>query len=370
MLASHCFKYIVLCLPLAIAAQSGSGGDAYRGAEVLQKENCIQCHSIRGDGGKTAPDLGVRTSHQYTPALMASTMWNHAPAMWSAMSGQGVARPQISDGEARDLFAYFYSIRYFDKPGEAERGKRLFTDKHCGECHAFQGETGSAGPGKPVNEWTSMSDPMALVQQMWNHSALMKRALASRKLPWVELTSQDLTDLTVFVQNLPALRNKPSGFWLAEPSDGEVLFKSKGCAGCHTGTLSLDQRLSGQTLTDVAAALWNHAPRMVDSPMISTDEMRQIVSYIWEKQYLGAPGNAGRGSHVFESKHCATCHSGRSDAPYLGRGEKVYTPIAMVSVLWKHGPAMLERMQAKQIAWPRLSPEDMSDVVAFLNTKP
>jgi mono/diheme cytochrome c family protein len=184
------------------------------------------------------------------------------------------------------------------------------------------------------------------------------------------LTSQDLVDLTVFVQNLPALRNIPSAFSLADPKDGEVLFKSKGCEGCHTGNLALDRRLAGQTLTDVAAALWNHAPRMVDVPMISTDEMRQIVGYVWEKQYLGAPGNAGRGSHVFASKHCATCHSGQAGAPYLGRGEKIYSPIAMVAVLWKHGPTMLARMQAQQIEWPRLTPEDMSDVVAFLNTKP
>jgi mono/diheme cytochrome c family protein len=364
MLGIKYFLLAALPLPVAFAAESGIGGDAYRGAEVLKKENCVQCHAIRGEGGKTAPDLGVRTAHQYTPALMASTMWNHAPAMWSAMTEQGVARPVISDGEARDLFAYFYSIRYFDRPGEAERGKRLFTAKHCGECHE------SAGPGKPISEWTTMTDPIALVQEMWNHSSLMKRAFAARKLEWVSLTSQDLVDLTVFVQNMPALRNKPVDFWLAEPKDGAELFKSKGCEGCHTGSLSLDHRLGDQTLTDVAVAMWNHAPRMVDSPMISTDEMRQIVSYVWERQYLGAPGNAGRGSQVFEGKHCATCHSGQSDAPYLGRGEKMFSPIAMVAILWKHGPTMLAQMQAKKIEWPRLSAEDMSNLVAYLNTKP
>jgi hypothetical protein len=132
----------------------------------------------------------------------------------------------------------------------------------------------------------------------------------------------------------------------------------------------LDHRLGDQTLTDVAVAMWNHGPRMVDSPMIRTDEMRNIVSYVWERQYLGTPGNAGRGSQVFETKHCATCHTGKSDAPYLGRGEKMYSPIAMVAILWRHGPEMLVQMQAKKIEWPRLSPEDMSNVVAFLNTKP
>ena len=43
---------------------------------------------------------------------MASVMWNHAPAMWSAMEAKEVARPAIGDKQAEDLFAYLYSIRY------------------------------------------------------------------------------------------------------------------------------------------------------------------------------------------------------------------------------------------------------------------
>ena len=45
--------------------------------------------------------------------------------------------------------------------------------------------------------------------------------------------------------------------------------------------------------------------------------------------------------------------------------EKVYSPIGTVAALWKHARAMLEKMQARQIEWPHMSAEDMSDVVAF-----
>lgn len=360
-------QYLFIVFPILALAQS-PGGDAYRGAEILKKENCTQCHSIRGNGGKIGPDLGVRTAHEYTPAVMASVMWNHAPAMWSAMTAQGIPRPVISDGEAQDLFAYFYSVRYFDQPGDAGRGKHLFIAKHCAECHALGDE--AKGPGNPVKSWTAMTDPIILVQQMWNHAPRMKHEFAARNLEWVSLTSQDLVDLTVFVQNLPALRDKPVTFWLPDSKGGEALVREKGCEGCHTGKLALDHRLNDQTLTDVAAALWNHAPRMVETPIISTDEMRVIVSYIWEKQYLGSPGKPAQGQHVFETKHCATCHTGQGGAPYLGRGETMYSPVAMVAVLWKHGPTMLQHMQEQNIPWPRLTPEDMSNLVAFLNTKP
>ncbi len=33
-------------------------GDAHRGAELLRTQKCVSCHSIRGEGGTTAPDLG------------------------------------------------------------------------------------------------------------------------------------------------------------------------------------------------------------------------------------------------------------------------------------------------------------------------
>src|SRR5437016_3163061 len=79
-------------------------GDAYRGAALLEKNRCTERHAIRGEGGKLAPDLGTRTSRQYTPAVMASVMWNHAPKMWSAMAAHGVECPSLDERDAADLF--------------------------------------------------------------------------------------------------------------------------------------------------------------------------------------------------------------------------------------------------------------------------
>src|SRR5690242_19749768 len=106
-------------------------GDARRGEQVFQSESCIQCHSVNGKGGKVGPDLGKRIDRNYTPALLASLMWNHAPAMWTAMGSQGVKKASLSQESAADLFAYFVSSRYFERPGDAGRGKQLFTARHC-----------------------------------------------------------------------------------------------------------------------------------------------------------------------------------------------------------------------------------------------
>jgi hypothetical protein len=41
----------------------------------------------------------------------------------------------------------------------------------------------------------------------------------------------------------------------------------------------------------------------------------------------------------------------------------------MVAALTHHGPAMLDRMQEKHIVWPRFSGAEMSDLIAYLNTR-
>ncbi len=76
-----------------------------------------------------------RVDRDFTPAVMASLMWNHAPDMWAAMKKQGIVKGQMTPEAAADLFAYFVSARYFEKPGDAGRGKQAFAAKHCAECH-------------------------------------------------------------------------------------------------------------------------------------------------------------------------------------------------------------------------------------------
>jgi len=77
---------ITIAGALATASVWAAGpmsGDAHRGEQLFQSEQCVQCHSFQGKGGTTAPDLSKRIDRDYTPAVMASLMWNHAPDMLS-----------------------------------------------------------------------------------------------------------------------------------------------------------------------------------------------------------------------------------------------------------------------------------------------
>jgi cytochrome c2 len=344
-------------------------GDSARGEKLFQTEQCITCHSINGKGGNVGPDLGKVIDRNFTPAGLAGLMWNHAPAMWSTMEKRGIQRASLSPEASADLFAYFYSVRFFDKPGDAARGKQIFTAKHCAECHGIAKPMASGAP--PVVEWESLGHPMALARQMWNHAAKMQSAQAKHKIAWQQLTTQDLSDILVWLRNLPETRQKTAAFELPPAPGGREVFESKGCVKCHTGKLALENRLHNQTLTDIAVDMWNHAPKMNNTPPeLTQDEMRRLVSYLWVQQFFRSGGSAPKGHKVFTDKHCVSCHGvAGSGAPNLKEHAGDYSAVSMISALWRHGPKMLNMMEQKKVAWPRFDGTQMADLIAFLNTR-
>ncbi len=353
--------------------------DSARGAELFTTLACVQCHSVNGKGGTVAPDLGARVDRDFTPAALAATMWNHAPAMWASMRQRNVSAgdlpaADLNEQGAADLFAYFYSARFFERPGDAGRGKRLFSASHCSECHGLTDAKGSEAP--PVSQWESIGQPIEVVNAMWNHAATMRQEFLRRKLRWPELTSQDLTDILVYLRGLPATRNAVARVEISSGANGQALFDSKGCAACHTGKNTLPPSLKGatlkgETLTDIAVAMWNHEPKMPAAPKpLSVDEMREIVSYLWAAQFFEDQGNAAAGARVFTAKRCAVCHDNPSSgAPKITEMKRSFSAATMVSALWRHGPGMLDQMKAKGIAWPRFDGAEMANLIAYLNTQ-
>lgn len=364
----------LLVLTESVAAAKVVPGDSKRGSELIRSQGCTTCHRIGGDGGTTGPDLGKARGRNYTPASMASAMWNHAPAMWSSLEAAGAAKPVITEAQAGDLFAYFQSIRYFDKPGDAARGKRVFAASRCGECHGRS--TAMFGGAPPIASWKAAASPIVFAQQMWNHFPKMEAAMAKQKIGWTALTSQELTDILVYVQALPETRGMAREFALNGDGRGEALFTEKGCKGCHQGSLDLDKRRLTGTVTDFAAAMWNHAPAMRAEakkfgkpfPALEAGEMQDLMSFLWDQQIYGEQGNAIKGGRVFAKKQCTSCHTAGGAGPDLkARLHGNVRSFSMVSTLWQHGPAMLKGMQAKQLAWPVFTDGEMLDLVAYLN---
>jgi cytochrome c2 len=345
--------------------------DSTRGARLFEALSCVQCHSIGGKGGTLGPDLGRLVDRNFTPARLAATMWNHAPAMWASMQERDIRAGDLDEQAAADLFAYFYATRFFERPGDAGRGKRTFADRGCASCHGLSNVIRPVV--KPVAQWEVLTDPVVLAEVMWNHRSLMLEESGVNRIRWPEVSAQDLADILVYLRNLPSPPSKPAVFRIGAGSDGAAVFTSKGCSGCHQSGSALANRVKGKTLTEIAAALWNHAPRMAAAggkPVkLESGEMRELLSYLWAEQFFEDSGNPAAGRRVFSAKRCATCHEDASTgAPKLAGAEKSFSGANMVSVLWHHGPRMLDQMRAKGISWPRFERDQMSDLIAFLNS--
>ncbi len=161
-------------------------------------------------------------------------------------------------------------------------------------------------------------------------------------------------------------RRRPSRQVRRSPVRSYLL--SKGCAGCHRGALALEARPTRYSLTDFAAAMWNHPFRTQHNPApLSYEEMRRLVGYLVSTQFFEERGDLEQGRKVFSRKHCAACHDDPSSgAPGRPAMAGRITSFGMVAALWKHGPMMLSRMRQKRISWPRFSGSEMADLAAYL----
>jgi len=337
-------------------------GDAQAGASLFTSQKCVTCHSVQGKGGTTAPDLGKRTARGYSPVEMAALMWNHAPSMWSAMEKAGIEKPKLSPEQSADLFAYFFAARYFDTPGDAGRGRKLFVGKGCSECHNITGSNPQGG--RPVMNWQSVADPIELARQMWNHAGQMREAMNKKKITPPQLTAPEMNDIIVYLQNLPQTKSLKPEFAPASAETGEMLFKVKGCVDCHKDTRAFAKKEPLRTMADFAAVMWNHSGKMVQlQPNLRPEEMKRLVGYLWAVQFADFGGDAARGKKVFTDKGCSGCHN---------QGFPLKAPVSpynVVAALWSHGPTMQKQMATKKVTWPRFEGTQMADLLTFANPK-
>jgi cytochrome c2 len=353
-------------------------GSVAGGERVLAEKGCLGCHSINGKGGSRAPDFTNPTGRTSKPGLLAAEMWNHSPAMWSEFEVQKKPVPSLTSNEAADLYAYFYATLYFAPKGNAARGREVFESRRCASCH---GEILDAKPSKSIIEkWTDMKDPIVWAERMWNHSNEMLSATTNRGINWPRLSERDVVDLVTFLSNLPDTESQEFAFAVGEPGLGRNTFE-RACTACHSfgaekSKIDLLSKSAPTSVTDYIARMWNHAPDMRNrggqTEKLAPGEMRNLIAYLFAQRFFFEKGDATKGRKVFENKGCANCHEMRrsqTGAPDLTRASEAYSPITLTAAVWRHGPGMLNAMKQEKIAWPEFENSEMTDLIAWLNSR-
>lgn len=264
-------------------------------------------------------------------------------------------------------------------------GWDLFGTKGCGTCHSIRGVGGVVGPDLARTAATSFFD---LGAAMWNHLPRMGARMREARVERATLTPTELANLVAFL--FTAQYFDPAG----DARKGERLFTDKACVQCHAvgGTggnvgPALDRLKRANSPVLVAAAMWNHGPRMAEAmrargiprPTFEGQELVDLIAYIVSAAKDGAgeteqvvPGTPDRGRKLFADRKCAACHAvagkGPKIGPDLGRPGHHISLTQFAARMWNHGPAMAARMKERGIDVPVLGGQDMADILAFLYT--
>ncbi|MBI4590224.1 MAG: c-type cytochrome [Candidatus Rokubacteria bacterium] len=263
-------------------------------------------------------------------------------------------------------------------------GGKVFAEKGCGRCHALRGIGGGIGPD--LGRIQAGKSFFELGAAMWNHLPRMGAKMREVGIRRPALTPTELSNLIAFLFTAQ---------YYDEPGDsrvGEKLFAAKGCVQCHEvgGTggrigpgLDFLKRANSPVL--VAAAMWNHGPEMAEAmkakgiarPTFQGKEMVDLIAYVVTAAKDGGgetaqviPGTPARGQKVFAEKRCGTCHrvggKGGTVGPALGHIGHHVSLTQFSALMWNHGPAMWAKMKERGIQVPRLTGQEMADVVAYL----
>ncbi len=347
-------------------------GDLKEGWKVFNKKNCVQCHSIWGEGGKEGPDLGTPPESHVTQSRLAALMWNHWPAMWAKISAKKIPFERIEKKEMSDLFAFLYFIGYMAEPGDPKEGKKVMEIKSCGNCHSIQ--EGSKGD---LNRWGTFFDPVLWAQMMWNYGPQMEQEMNKKGLPSVKFKGYEMSDLVAYIRSFSPKVEKAYLF-PGDPSSGAGLFIRKECIQCHAPKGGRDlskDKYSFRTLTELSGAMWNHSHEIwkemeakgILRPSLSPQEMADMTAYLFSIRYFDEPGDPDLGKTIFVKKRCVVCHNKETRALDLSRLKGQVSPIFMTQALWNHGSKMLERMRSKKISWEKFYYNDMADLIEYLN---
>jgi cytochrome c2 len=179
----------------------------------------------------------------------------------------------------------------------------------------------------------------------------------------------------------------PTATFAQDPLAGSHVFGTRGCATCHAvggigGKIGPDLKAAShaRSFYDLAAAMWNHLPKMADQlhrmqirrPRMDTREADNLTAFLATIDFFDPPGNPAVGKKLFVEKRCVLCHqaggTGGVVGPDLDQLAQGSSPISIAAALWNHGPSMSAAMRARGIERPSFTGTELQDLMAYLKS--
>lgn len=191
----------------------------------------------------------------------------------------------------------------------------------------------------------------------------------------------------LFIWPMGSPSAQPLSFQTQDPQAGSRVFGSKGCIHCHSisgvgGDIGPDLGRVDRprSFYDLAAAMWNHLPGMVERmrslgvsrTRLSPQETADLVAFLFSLNYFDEPGDLEKGKRLFVEKKCIVCHQiggmGGVVGPNLDSLGHYASPIYVAAAMWNHAPAMIKTMRSRGIKRPVFRPGELRNLMAYLRS--
>jgi len=378
---------ILLLVASSLLAQPLLPQDATKGAHLFVSKGCVKCHAFKGEGGKIGPDFG-KVDLGETLLELASKLLNHIPPMIQGMERMKMVRPNLTGDEITNICGYLYFLKFFDEPGNAARGKYLFSEKGCSNCHPLSGRGKEGESG--LDQFPQNISPIYLSEMIWNHGSVMIAQMVKAGMRWPTFEGTEMMDLLEYIKTNAKGPREAAFVTPGNPREGGKIFVEKGCIKCHSirgegGKVADDLGKKAKTfyksLTQIASMMWDKGPTVLAKmaqtqmgiPKFTPKEMADLMAYLYFLHFVDEPGNPMNGKRLFSEKSCSKCHNaggiqGEFMQIDLSKYRKPANPMDIVAAIWNHSSEIEKAMWEKGISWPKFRRDELAYLIEFLRS--
>ncbi len=223
-------KSNIIALVISLSTISGAMAqtESARGKDLLERNGCNSCHSVKGKGGCLAPPYdGI--SKRRSKDFILSRITNSAASVRRFEKlypeTELMPHPRISPSDAKAITEYLLKLpaptqgfkatphvvtsdmTNNDLPGNLNKGRALFFEKGCSSCHSVKGVGGQFAPaldGVGKREGRDYLTKKMTAAELLLQGAGNEYAERGTTMPPSSLSKQNMADIAEYLMTIPA----------------------------------------------------------------------------------------------------------------------------------------------------------------------
>lgn len=218
---------IATFLSLGITSSAIAKPPVEKGKELLERNGCNTCHSIKGKGGCLAPPYdGISSRRSKEFILSRITNSKAAVQKFEKLYPETelMPHPRISASDAKAITEYLLKLPQpktgfkatphvvtsdmtnIDLAGNLKKGRSLFFEKGCSTCHSVAGLGGQFAPkldGVGKREGKDYLTKKMTAAELLMQNTSDEYGERGTTMPPSSLSKQDMADIAEYLMSIP-----------------------------------------------------------------------------------------------------------------------------------------------------------------------